>query len=159
MYRYRRAMARAEADMGVTPAGSPIPDPPYAAAASMGSAAIDDDDEEAQMLHGRVSILRPAPPKLPLLSPMPTVIILYALTYYSEQNDAIGYCLLALRKPVDTGDTTAVAWLLLLLACLEKDSQTEVPWLFDKQEADVCRAWHASVDQGILNAAGKPSAQ
>lgn len=49
-------MARAEADMGLTPAGSPTPEPPYAAAASMGSAAVDDDDEEAQMLQGRVSI-------------------------------------------------------------------------------------------------------
>lgn len=49
-------MARAEADMGVTPAGSPTPEPPYAVA-PMGSAALDDDDEEAQMLQGRVSTL------------------------------------------------------------------------------------------------------
>ena len=45
-------MARAEADMGVTPAGSPTPEPPYAVV-HMGSAAADDDDEEAQMLQGR----------------------------------------------------------------------------------------------------------
>ena len=54
-------MARAEADMGVTPAGSPTPGPPYAIA-PMGSAAgadDDDDDEEAQMLQGRVRSFAP----------------------------------------------------------------------------------------------------
>ena len=59
-------MARAEADMGVTPAGSPAPDPPYAVA-PMGSAAADDDDEEAQMLQGRVSTNPlPSPPRFSL---------------------------------------------------------------------------------------------
>ncbi|KAL3136439.1 hypothetical protein ABBQ38_005694 [Trebouxia sp. C0009 RCD-2024] len=58
----RRAMARAEADMGVTPAGSPTTDPPHAVA-PMGSAAAggDDNDEEAQMLHARAS-LQPSEP-------------------------------------------------------------------------------------------------
>ena len=56
-------MARAEADMGVTPGGSPNPEPPYAVA-PMGSAAIDDDDEEAQMLQGRASTFEPLFPAL-----------------------------------------------------------------------------------------------
>ena len=49
-------MARAEADMALTPAGSPIADPPYLMAPT-GNATADDngDDEEAQMLHGPVS--------------------------------------------------------------------------------------------------------
>lgn len=54
-------MARAEADMGVTPGGSPTPEPPYAVV-PMGSAAADDDDEEAQMLPGRVSTSKPCSP-------------------------------------------------------------------------------------------------
>lgn len=59
-------MARAEADMGVTPAGSPTTDPPHAVA-PMGSAAAggDDNDEEAQMLHARVSYPPPLPPLPP----------------------------------------------------------------------------------------------
>lgn len=48
-------MARAEADMGVTPAGSPTPEPPYAVPPLGSAAAGDDEDEEASMLHGRVS--------------------------------------------------------------------------------------------------------
>lgn len=53
-------MARAEADMALTPAGSPSIDPPYVTA-PLGTAAAgalqpeDDDDEEAQMLQGPVS--------------------------------------------------------------------------------------------------------
>ena len=53
-------MARAEADMALTPAGSPIPDPPYVTA-PLGTATAgalqpeDDEDEEAQMLQGPVS--------------------------------------------------------------------------------------------------------
>ena len=48
-------MARAEADMGLTPAGSPIPDPPYVTAPEGALQPEDDDDEEAQMLQGPVS--------------------------------------------------------------------------------------------------------
>jgi len=51
----RRAMARAEADMALTPAGSPIPDPPYITAPDGTLHPEDDDDEEAQMLQGPVS--------------------------------------------------------------------------------------------------------
>lgn len=52
---HRRAMARAEADMGLTPAGSPIPDPPYVTAPEGALQPEDDEDEEAQMLQGPVS--------------------------------------------------------------------------------------------------------
>ncbi len=48
-------MARAEADMALTPAGSPIPDPPYIIAPDGTLHPEDDDDEEAQMLQGPVS--------------------------------------------------------------------------------------------------------
>ena len=50
-------MARAEADMGLTPAGSPIPDLPYVTApeGNSNSHTLDDDDEEAQMLRSPVS--------------------------------------------------------------------------------------------------------
>ena len=58
-------MARAEADMCVTPAGSPTPEPPYAVV-SMGSAAVDDDDEEAQMLQGRVCTSKSLHPQTPV---------------------------------------------------------------------------------------------
>ena len=51
----RRAMARAEADIALTPAGSPIPDPPYITAPDGTLHPEDDDDEEAQMLQGPVS--------------------------------------------------------------------------------------------------------
>lgn len=51
----RRAMARAEADMALTPAGSPVPDPPYITAPDGTLHPEDDDDEEAQMLQGPVS--------------------------------------------------------------------------------------------------------
>lgn len=50
----RRAMARAEANMALTPAGSPIIEPPYLVAPTGTAAANEDDDEEAQMLQGRV---------------------------------------------------------------------------------------------------------
>ena len=49
-------MARAEADMALTPAGSPIPDPPYITAPDGTLHPEDEDDEEAQMLQGPVSI-------------------------------------------------------------------------------------------------------
>ena len=52
---YRRAMARAEADMALTPAGSPIPDPPYVTPPDGTLQPEDDEDEEAQMLQGPVS--------------------------------------------------------------------------------------------------------
>ncbi len=48
-------MARAEADMALTPAGSPIPDPPYITAPDGTLHPEDEDDEEAQMLQGPVS--------------------------------------------------------------------------------------------------------
>ena len=48
-------MARAEADMALTPAGSPIPDPPYITAPDGTLHPEDEEDEEAQMLQGPVS--------------------------------------------------------------------------------------------------------
>lgn len=51
----RRAMARAEADMALTPAGSPIPDPPYITAPDGTLHPEDEEDEEAQMLQGPAS--------------------------------------------------------------------------------------------------------
>lgn len=60
----RRAMARAEADMALTPAGSPVPDPPYAPAPPLANGSADmEDDEEAQMLSGPTSHLPSQPLK------------------------------------------------------------------------------------------------